>query len=133
MTAQVQEILTEGEGESQRAVAVRLADGRTFRGKSIVSNATRWDTFEKLMAQEKLPPSEEAFRDRYKKSPSFLSIHMGVKASALPQGEHASIHLSAQQNTRSLLKVFMRRLWLVPWPAQCKPYPKNSKRVTLRL
>lgn len=84
---QVKEILTEGSGESQRAVGVKLADGRVFRGKSVISNATRWDTFEKLMAQESLPPSEEAFRKRYKKSPSFLSIHMGVKASALPKGK----------------------------------------------
>ena len=65
---------------------MRLADGRVFRGKAVVSNATRWDTFEKLMQEEQLPPSEKAFRDRYKKSPSFLSIHMGVKASALPAG-----------------------------------------------
>lgn len=66
---------------------MRLADGRIFRGRSVVSNATRWDTFEKLMAQERLPASEAAFRERYKKSPSFLSIHMGVKASALPKGK----------------------------------------------
>lgn len=65
---------------------MRLADGRVFRGKAVVSNATRWDTFEKLMQEEQLPPSEKAFRDRYKKSPSFLSIHMGVKASAIPAG-----------------------------------------------
>lgn len=52
--------------------------------QSVVSNATRWDTFEHLMQHEQLPPSEQAFRDRYKKSPSFLSIHMGVKAETLP-------------------------------------------------
>ena len=55
------------------------------RGKSIVSNATRWDTFESMMGTEPLPPSETAFRKRYKKSPSFLSIHMGVKAELLPE------------------------------------------------
>ena len=32
-----------------------------------------------------MPRSEQKFRERYKKSPSFLSIHMGVKADALPQ------------------------------------------------
>jgi len=66
---------------------VRLADGRVFRGRTVVSNATRWDTFEKLMGgEERLPPSEKAFRKRYKKSPSFLSIHMGVRADVLPAG-----------------------------------------------
>lgn len=85
--ANVQKILTEGEGSSQTATGVRLADGRVFRGKTVVSNATRWDTFEKLMGgEERLPPSEQAFRKRYKKSPSFLSIHMGVRADVLPAG-----------------------------------------------
>ena len=87
LTAQVQEILTEGDGSSQKAIGVRLADGRVFRGRTVVSNATRWDTFEKLMGgEERLPPSEQAFRKRYKKSPSFLSIHMGVRADVLPAG-----------------------------------------------
>ena len=55
------------------------------RGKTIISNATRWDTFEAMMGEERLPPSEAAFRKRYQKSPSFLSIHMGVKAELLPE------------------------------------------------
>ena len=32
-----------------------------------------------------MPRSEQKFRERYKKSPSFLSIHMGVQAAVLPQ------------------------------------------------
>ena len=55
------------------------------RGKTIVSNATRWDTFESMMGSVALPLSEVAFRKRYQKSPSFLSIHMGVKAELLPE------------------------------------------------
>jgi len=55
------------------------------RGKTVVSNATRWDTFEAMMGGEQLPPSEAAFRKRYQKSPSFLSIHMGVRAELLPE------------------------------------------------
>jgi hypothetical protein len=93
--AQVQEILLEGEGNAQRASGVRLADGRVFRGKTVVSNATRWDTFEKLMGgEERLPPSEKAFRKRYKKSPSFLSIHMGVRADVLPAGSPPPSHVA---------------------------------------
>ena len=58
---------------------------RRSRGKTIVSNATRWDTFESMMGGQPLPASEAAFRTRYQKSPSFLSIHMGVKAELLPE------------------------------------------------
>ena len=50
------------------------------RAKTVVSNATRWDTFEGLMPKRELPKSEQLFRARYKKSPSFLSIHLGVRA-----------------------------------------------------
>ena len=53
--------------------------------QSIISNATRWDTFEHLLSEGKMPRSEQKFRERYKKSPSFLSIHMGVQAAVLPQ------------------------------------------------
>jgi prolycopene isomerase len=41
---------------------VRLADGRVFRGKTIISNATRWDTFEGMMGESKMPESEKLFR-----------------------------------------------------------------------
>lgn len=57
------------------------------RGKAVVSNATRWDTFGNLVAPEHTPRSEHEFKKRYKKSPSFLSLYMGVDAS-LMEGEH---------------------------------------------
>ena len=59
---QVKEIIVKGKGDKQQAVGVRLADGRVFRGKAVVSNATRWDTFEKLLAHEEMPESERLFR-----------------------------------------------------------------------
>jgi prolycopene isomerase len=72
--------------ENQRAVGVKLANGQVYRAKRIVSNATRWDTFEKLLNQQKLPCNEKIWQQRYQKSPSFLSLHMGVKAEVLPPG-----------------------------------------------
>jgi len=60
--AQVREIVTEGEGAAARAVGVRLADGRVFRGRTVVSNATRWDTFDGLLPPERLPEPERLFR-----------------------------------------------------------------------
>jgi len=86
--ANVKEIITEGEGESMRAVGVRLVDGREYRARAVVSNATRWDTFEGMLGEEKMPESEKLFRQRYTKAPSFLTVHMGVEADALPEGTH---------------------------------------------
>nr|BAI47575.1 carotenoid isomerase [Ipomoea sp. Kenyan] len=70
--------------DSGKAVGVKLSDGRKFYAKTIISNATRWDTFGKLLKAENLPKEEENFQKAYVKAPSFLSIHMGVKAEVLP-------------------------------------------------
>lgn len=69
--------------EKGRAVGVKLASGDVFRAFTIVSNATRWDTFGKLLTQEEIPINENKWQQRYQKSPSFLSLHMGVKAEIL--------------------------------------------------
>ncbi|WP_009631301.1 carotenoid isomerase [Synechocystis sp. PCC 7509] len=80
--ARVTKILT----ENNRAVGVKLASGKVYRAKRIISNATRWDTFEKLIPKEKMPASEQKWQQRYQKSPSFLNLHLGVKAQLLPVG-----------------------------------------------
>jgi prolycopene isomerase len=80
--ARVTKIVTE-EG---KAVGVQLATGEVYRAKRIVSNATRWDTFEKLLPREEMPVAEKKWQKRYQKSPSFLSLHLGVEASVLPLG-----------------------------------------------
>ncbi|CAO2820254.1 unnamed protein product [Amaranthus hypochondriacus] len=70
--------------ENGKAVGVRLSNGREIYARTIISNATRWDTFGKLLKSEKLPKEEEDFQKLYVKAPSFLSIHMGVNAEVLP-------------------------------------------------
>lgn len=72
--------------ENEKAVGVKLADGREFFAKTIISNATRWDTFGRLLKKQDLPREEENFQKVYVKAPSFLSIHLGVKAEVLPPG-----------------------------------------------
>ena len=69
-----------------KAVGVQLANGKIYHSKRIVSNATRWDTFKKLLPVEKIPTNETKWQQNYEKSPSFLSLHIGVKASVLPHG-----------------------------------------------
>jgi len=80
--SRVTEIVMEGD----RAVGVWLASGEVYRAKRVVSNATRWDTFEGLVPEEKRPASQTRWQQRYQKSPSFFSLHMGVRADALPPG-----------------------------------------------
>ncbi len=80
--ARVTKIVT----ENNRAVGVRLASGEVYRAKRIVSNSTRWDTFEKLLPKAEMPASEKKWQQRYQKSPSFLNMHLGVKAQLLPVG-----------------------------------------------
>lgn len=72
--------------EKGKAVGVKLADGSKYHAKKVVSNATRWDTFGKLLPSEHTPKKEQKWQQRYKKSPSFLSLHLGVKADVLPKG-----------------------------------------------
>lgn len=79
--AKVTKILT----ERGRAIGVQLTDG-IYHARRIVSNATRWDTFEKLLPVADMPISEKRWQQRYQKSPSFLSLHLGVKAEVLPTG-----------------------------------------------
>lgn len=80
--ARVTKILQEGD----RAVGVQLANGEKIYAKRIVSNATRWDTFDSLLNKEDLPGKEERWRKNYQQSPSFLSLHLGVEADLLPAG-----------------------------------------------
>ena len=80
--ARVTKIVT----ENNRAVGVQLASGEVYWAKRIVSNSTRWDTFEKLLPKAEMPASEKKWQQRYQKSPSFLNMHLGVKAQLLPVG-----------------------------------------------
>ena len=72
--------------DQKRAIGVRLATGEEYYAKRIVSNSTRWDTFSKLLPPESMPKKEQSWQQRYQKSPSFLSLHLGVKAEVLPPG-----------------------------------------------
>jgi prolycopene isomerase len=80
--SRVTKIITEG----GKAVGLELANGKIYRAKRIVSNATRWDTFEKLLPPETMPSAEQKWQQKYQKSPSFLSLHLGVDAKVLPPG-----------------------------------------------
>ncbi len=88
--------------EGRRAVGVKIATGSSFYARTIISNATRWDTFggegvkEALIEKEKVPTSEKRWRNRYQPSPSFLSIHLGVERTCIPDDSHCH-HLILNQ------------------------------------
>ena len=51
------------------------------------------------MKVEELPEEEKNFQKNYVKAPSFLSIHLGVKASVLPAGTDCH-HFVLEVSTR---------------------------------
>jgi prolycopene isomerase len=81
---------------------VQLASGEELHARRVVSNATRWDTFATpaegadihrpagaaLVDAAHTPKAEATWRRRYRPSPSFLSLHLGIDAAVVPEGFH---------------------------------------------
>lgn len=74
--------------DNGKAIGVQIAGGEEILARRVVSNATRWDTFGGLIEAQDTPVQERTWRRRYKPSPSFLSLHLGVEASLIPAGTH---------------------------------------------
>ena len=83
--SRVKRIVTQG----GRAIGVELATGECYTADRIVSNATRWDTFNRLLDQP-VPPAEQRWQSRYAPAPSFVSVHLGVRRDVIPP--HADCH-----------------------------------------
>ena len=105
--ARVTQVLLEGPPGQEQAVGVQLASGEQIRAQRVISNATRWDTFagaagepgtvaKALVPSSHTPKAERTWRKRYKPSPSFLSLHLGVRAELIPAGFHCH-HLLLEQ------------------------------------
>ena len=76
------------------AIGVLLENGEKIFSNVVVSNATRWDTFggegvsKPLLNNSEIPDSEKIWSGRYKPSPSFLSLHLGVKSEVISSNSH---------------------------------------------
>jgi carotene isomerase len=100
--AHVEQILV----ESGKAVGVRLRGGEVLHAPTVISNASIWDTYTKLLPPEQLPPSD---RQRALATPpidSFMHLHLGIRAEGLEglTGHHVVLHdanrdLAAPGNT----------------------------------
>jgi carotene isomerase len=80
--------------ESGKTTGVRLQNGETIRAPIVISNATVWDTYTKLLRPEDLP---ESYRKNALSMPavdSFMHLHLGIKAEGLEglTGHHVVVH-----------------------------------------
>ncbi|KAI3897408.1 hypothetical protein MKW92_040206 [Papaver armeniacum] len=110
--------------EDKKAVGVKLSDGRELFAKTIISNATRWDTFGKLLKRNELPKEEEDFQKVYVKAPSFLSIHMAVKAEVLPSDTDCH-HFVLEDDWTSLEKPYGSIFLSIPTVLDSSLAPKG--------
>jgi prolycopene isomerase len=65
-----------------KAYGVRLADGTEHFAKAVISNATVWDTFNRLVTDERYRVEEKQF----KRASSWFQLFLGVDASVIPEG-----------------------------------------------
>jgi len=83
--------------EEGRAVGVKLKSGRTVRARqAVVSNASVWDTVERLLPEEakrlRRENGDEAHTDATPLCDSFVHLHLGIDAAGLPPPEELGIH-----------------------------------------
>ena len=64
------------------ARGVRLSDGSEHFARAVVSNATVWDTFDRLVGD----PRFRVPQNRFLRSPSWFQLYLGVDASVVPEG-----------------------------------------------
>ncbi|ABL64922.1 FAD-dependent oxidoreductase [Chlorobium phaeobacteroides] len=78
--SEVVEILVEGGS----AHGVKLANGECCYADVVVSNATVWDTFNRLVPDPRYHVAEEKFQ----RAPSWFQLYLGVDGSVIPEGFH---------------------------------------------
>ncbi|MEG4342195.1 NAD(P)/FAD-dependent oxidoreductase [Microcoleus sp. A003_D6] len=69
--------------ESGKTTGIRLQNGEIIRAPIVISNATVWDTYTKLLRPEDLP---ESYRKSALSMPavdSFMHLHLGIKAEGI--------------------------------------------------
>jgi carotene isomerase len=87
--------------ESGKAVGVKLKNNEIIKAPIVISNATVWDTYTKLLNPDDLPAS---YRQKALQTPaveSFMHLHLGINASGLENltGHHVVVHDSQQDIT----------------------------------
>ncbi|MBD2004595.1 MULTISPECIES: phytoene desaturase family protein [Cyanophyceae] len=90
LNAHVEQILI----QSGKVTGVKLKNGEVINAPVVISNATLWDTYTKLLHPKDLPPS---YRQQSLETPvvdSFMHLHLGIRAEGLENltGHHVVVH-----------------------------------------
>ncbi len=80
--------------ESGKTTGVRLQNGEIICAPIVISNATIWDTYTKLLRPEDLPASYRKTALSMPAVDSFMHLHLGIKAEGLEglTGHHVVVH-----------------------------------------
>lgn len=80
--------------ESGRAIGVQLRRGERIRAPIVISNATIWDTYTKLLSPEDLPASYRDAALATTAVDSFMHLHLGINSEGLKDltGHHVVLH-----------------------------------------
>ncbi|MBD1907191.1 NAD(P)/FAD-dependent oxidoreductase [Funiculus sociatus GB2-A5] len=97
LNAHVEQILI----QSSKVKGVKLKNGEVINTPVVISNATLWDTYTKLLRPEDLPPS---YRQQSLETPavdSFMHLHLGIRAEGLENltGHHVVVHHASKDIT----------------------------------
>jgi phytoene dehydrogenase-like protein len=97
LNAHVEQILV----EADTVAGVRLQNGKIFKAPIVISNATIWDTYTKLLPKEDLPQSYRQSSLKTRAVDSFMHLHLGIKAEGLEQltGHHVVVHDASKDIT----------------------------------
>jgi carotene isomerase len=97
LNAHVEQILV----EQGQAVGVRLKQGEVLRAPVVISNATVWDTYTKLLKPDDLPAQHRQNALSTPLVDSFMHLHLGIRADGLEHlaGHHVVVHDSVQDIT----------------------------------
>ncbi|MBD1881955.1 NAD(P)/FAD-dependent oxidoreductase [Coleofasciculus sp. FACHB-T130] len=97
LNAHVEQILI----QSGKVTGVKLKNDEVINAPVVISNATLWDTYTKLLRPEDLPQS---YRQQSLETPavdSFMHLHLGIRAEGLENltGHHVVVHDASKDIT----------------------------------
>lgn len=106
--------------DSGKVIGVRLGNGSIFKAPIVISNATIWDTYTKLLNSEDLPPKYRQISLATPAIDSFMHLHLGIRGDGLENltGHHVVVH-----NTQDIAKPGNTCMISIPsvWDATLAP------------
>ncbi|BAY07459.1 phytoene desaturase family protein [Calothrix sp. NIES-2098] len=87
--------------ESGKVVGVKLQNGEILHAPIVISNASIWDTYNKLLRPQDLPVTYHQEALETPAVASFMHLHLGIRADGLENltGHHVVVHDSQQEIT----------------------------------